>query len=485
MPNLLRVHRTSKFCVLGFRNEKHDTSLISRDTQLPENEAANIISPSKRLSVFLDIDEPYTRNMIQRAFSDRKEYFRTELGPGEGMEAVSLPGTCDFQWAEYERVDWTAVLAGKHGASSYCIRKGISRKAQLALYTHRHVCKFPDSVLKDAMPLTLILETWSVWEYDMAPNMDGLAGIVIGASDKSTNRRELLDQCLSEARRAMIKAEEEDIEDSEPIWILKPSTNNKGAGIQIVHLYEQLVDICWSEPDIREWVLQRYISAPLLLRRRKFHIRAYVVAVSALRVYLSHDCLALCSGTKYRKNDTGNLFAHITNTAYQDLDPNFSEEDCIYLWNEETIAPILVGDKTCTNINQAREMVLHVIKQMEAITGELFRAYQTEFGVFSPIDGCFEQYGLDFIVDSQWRVSLLEVNPGPDFKQTGDRLGRVIQNLMRDTIDAALLPPLPESKESMLPRATPKSYGKLKLVYEHQVRGSARKSNAKISMTLT
>ena len=40
---------------------------------------------------------------------------------------------------------------------------------------------------------------------------------------------------------------------SPPIWILKPSTINKGAGIQIVHCYEQVVDICWSESDIREW----------------------------------------------------------------------------------------------------------------------------------------------------------------------------------------------------------------------------------------
>eukprot|EP01034_Spumella_vulgaris_P045608 gene45608-56821_t len=35
---------------------------------------------------------------------------------------------------------------------------------------------------------------------------------------------------------------------------------------------------------------------------------------------------------------------------------------------------------------------------------------------------CYELYGLDFMVDNNMAVSLLEVNPGPDFKQTGDRL---------------------------------------------------------------
>jgi hypothetical protein len=49
------------------------------------------------------------------------------------------------------------VLAGKHGASSYCVRKGLSRKAQLAHFTRLYVCKNPDSLLKDAIPKTVIL----------------------------------------------------------------------------------------------------------------------------------------------------------------------------------------------------------------------------------------------------------------------------------------------------------------------------------------
>jgi len=66
-----------------------------------------------------------------------------------------------------------------------------------------------------------------------------------------------------------------------------------------------------------------------------------------------------------------------------------------------------------------------VLNDMGDIVAELFRAYETEFGVFSPIDGCFEHYGLDFVIDvscDRWETKLLEVNPGPDFKQTGQRL---------------------------------------------------------------
>ena len=49
------------------------------------------------------------------------------------------------------------------------------------------------------------------------------------------------------------------------------------------------------------------------------------------------------------------------------------------------------------------------------------------------MDGCFELYGLDFMVGEDGSVSLLEVNPGPDFKQTGGRLKRVIEELWEQT----------------------------------------------------
>ena len=233
-------------------------------------------------------------------------------------------------------------------------------------------------------------------------------------------------------------------------------------------------------------VLQNYITPPLLLKQRKFHIRAYALAVGALHVYLNVDCLALCSGTRYSVNDTENLFAHITNTAFQDLDPNFSEEDCIYLWSPSIISPILVGDKTCKTLEEAQEKVEHTIEQMKAITGELFRAYESEFGVFSPIEGCFEHYGLDFVVDQNWTVYLLEVNPGPDFKQTRDRLGCVIEHLMVDTAKAALLPlvvRLQTDKQDTDDTQIKSRIGRLELVCTQQTRGS--RSGGKPSMVVT
>jgi tubulin---tyrosine ligase len=470
----LRLHRTLRFEVIGTEDEKQDAIVVSKK---PIQERFQRPPSDKNLSIFLDINELYTRQVISNALRMRVPQATIIYGPGEGDDEIPLPPNCDFQWSEYERIDWSAVLAGKHGASSYCVRKGLSRKAQLAHFTRLHVCKNPDSLLKDAIPKTVILDTWPVWEDESTAGAGGLDDILVGAPSRANgiNRRKLLDKCLQEAKLVMSEAEhryEKDLttdpKANAPVWILKPSTVNKGAGIEIVHLYEQLVDICWNESEIREWVLQRYIDPPLLLGKRKFHIRAYVLAVSALRVYFFRDCLALCCGRRYRRFDTSNKFAHLTNTAFQDLDPDFVEDDCVRLWDDADAAQILVQDGTCHSLNDAKEKVNEVVNQMERITGELFRAYKNEFGVFAPIEGCFEHYGFDFMVGRDWRVSLLEVNPGPDFKQTGSRLSRVIETLMCDTIDAALL-------DDNNPNV-----GRLALVYDTKMRGQAG-----ISMKLT
>jgi hypothetical protein len=228
------------------------------------------------LVIFLDIDEPYTRKLILNAFQhpSRASYFQITLGPGKGWDAVPLPSHCQFQWAEYERIDWhNGVLLGRHAASSYFIRKGLSRKAQLAHFTHRHVCKYPNSILRDAIPQTVILDTWSVWDDDASSMMtheSGLADVVVNLgstsriSDCSKNQRARLEKCLSQAREVMSAAENEyhlcgsDDETSAPVWILKGSTTNKGAGIYIVHLFEQVLDHCWTESTIREWFVKSF-----------------------------------------------------------------------------------------------------------------------------------------------------------------------------------------------------------------------------------
>jgi len=78
--------------------------------------------------------------------------------------------------------------------------------------------------------------------------------------------------------------------------------------------------------DLREWVIQEYIDNPLQLeayKKRKFHLRVYVLAVGDLKVYVYEDILALFCMDSYTTGCTGlatnskEMKSHITNTCFQ------------------------------------------------------------------------------------------------------------------------------------------------------------------------
>lgn len=62
-------------------------------------------------------------------------------------------------------------------------------------------------------------------------------------------------------------------------WIIKPSITNQAAGIAVIDSCAGLRACLEAAPDLREWVAQRYVERPLLIRGRKFHLRAYVLCV--------------------------------------------------------------------------------------------------------------------------------------------------------------------------------------------------------------
>lgn len=56
------------------------------------------------------------------------------------------------------------------------------------------------------------------------------------------------------------------------------------------------------------------------------------------------------------------------------------------------------------------------------------------------LPNAFEVFGVDFVLDADKNVSILEVNAYPDFKQTGDSLGGIIQRLFNGVVKVAVLP---------------------------------------------
>lgn len=240
---------------------------------------------SKR--VVVSITSEYTRDIVYAAVARRP--WCTVVDPGAAqIESAVVPKV--YQLCEFELIDWAQVINGKQCASSYVVRKGLSRKAQLALQTRKYISKHPTCALKDAIPLTVTIETWDAFEDEVRVNfgMGGMATFDAPGLMSQTSLVQKLTWMLDDVRDTMTCPERADW-----LWILKPSVINKGADIAVISSWDHLLRKLEDVPDIREWVLQKYIANPLTIEGYKFHIRVYVLCVGALQVYVHEDMLLL------------------------------------------------------------------------------------------------------------------------------------------------------------------------------------------------
>jgi hypothetical protein len=91
------------------------------------------------------------------------------------LKTLGVKSLFCIQVSDFENINWDVVLQRSvsedkssarvlHGASSYLVRKGLSRKAQLSLQLRKYICKNPSSILSNSVPFTVIIETWNAFE---------------------------------------------------------------------------------------------------------------------------------------------------------------------------------------------------------------------------------------------------------------------------------------------------------------------------------
>lgn len=336
-----------------------------------------------------------------------------------------------FHYGEYEDLDIDLIQShpSQYFVPSYIYRKALIRKHFLSNTIHHYTVKNPKSILNIAFPPSFQLEV------DYA---------------------EFLDDALDESYELR-----EEIEQGDRTWILKPSMSDKGQGIRIFNTVDQLQEIFDSfeedEDDddedqngviisqLRHFVVQEYQNNPLLLNEynsRKFHLRTYVVCVGNLQTYVYENVLALFADKTFvnpltsDEDEIIDLAGHLTNTCLQ-----------------EGKDPLVVPFWSLKGM--AEKEKLNVFEHVKEITGELFKAASTVDKInFQPMDNAIEIFGVDFLVNDDFSVKLLEVNSYPDFKQTGSSLKQIIYDLFGSVV-SEIIPelfslPAPESEASLL-----------------------------------
>lgn len=444
-------------------------------------------------NAILAVDCPYAYRHFATAFSKRPWFSVVTKGPGSPIVDGTDEGS---QWIkdhnvvlqidEYERVDWDVVMkGGKAGDASFapvtnnfCIRKGLSRKANFAVQMQRHARRFPESAIAKALPETALIDTVPV--FHSRPHWLDLRSAL---SEALLDADEAIDQAAKQ------KSASNNYEGaSAPLWILKPSLGNKAAEIAIVSSIDEVTALLKANRDLGQWVLQRYIERPLLLNGgRKFHIRLYVLVNAAMEVFVFREALLLFAVNSYSIVDGGkDTNAHITNTCVNAEHSAFDETKFVKRFSDLPALMMMAEDKErkaasasaasalgCSFVDRAAALYSRIC----AVVADCFLALERETSVYMPLERAFELYGADFVLEEQEEeVSchlasstaidtiaipsprILEFNPTPDIKQTGKRLDFMIEGLVEGVMQKCIDTRFPgHSSSSSSSSASPSS----------------------------
>ncbi|KRX03061.1 hypothetical protein PPERSA_10142 [Pseudocohnilembus persalinus] len=203
------------------------------------------------------------------------------------------------------------------------------------------------------------------------------------------------------------------------IWIVKPGEiSNRGNGISVCDNINQILTILSkkekhaSTGKEKTYILQQYLDKPFLYNKRKFDIRCYMLITcvnSCLKAYWYSEGYIRTSGSEFDLSDVTDVFTHLTNDAIQ--------KDC------DNYAKFEEGNK-----EYSKDAVKATYLKLDP----------------NQRQNTFEIFGLDFMIDSEFKPWLIEINTNPDITTTCSALlARIVPNMVENALRIGLDPFFP------------------------------------------
>eukprot|EP01064_Diplonema_japonicum_P008249 TRINITY_DN15731_c0_g1_i1.p1 TRINITY_DN15731_c0_g1~~TRINITY_DN15731_c0_g1_i1.p1 ORF type:complete len:410 (+),score=40.72 TRINITY_DN15731_c0_g1_i1:46-1275(+) len=230
------------------------------------------------------------------------------------------------------------------------------------------------------------------------------------------------------------------------VWIFKQTKESMGMGITI---HDSSADQWWNSTAMvlvkrkvksgTRYVVQRYIQNPLLLEGRKCELRLYwaVVSLEPLIAVVYKVGQARINSMAYVNEDYSNPLKHLTNIFQQKKHPDYDRlsKSGALKWSLDQFEAYLTGE-----LKHSPEAVQHALSTMKQC---LLRVANSTSSLMTGDDeqkgfGRFELFGADFILDSNLKVYLTEVQQGPGLSINDPVKARVLRPAIQRLADLAL-----------------------------------------------
>ena len=190
----------------------------------------------------------------------------------------------------------------------------------------------------------------------------------------------------------------------------------------------------------------------LRLGAYKFHLRAHVLAVGDLDAWVHDDIVALCAAAPYRGASTADTRAHATNLCARKRREKKETAETKEAAREREAEAVATLEELCASVplptssdgstpTTPETFATRIRSAIREVASDLFLAARGRAGGalgFFPTAGCFELFGLDFLLDEKGDARLLEVNSDPSLAVFGERLKDTCARTIADILDVAL-----------------------------------------------
>jgi hypothetical protein len=223
-----------------------------------------------------------------------------------------------------------------------------------------------------------------------------------------------------------------DAEVGQRMWLVKPGDRgNRGCGIGV---YDTLEDVSKRiDAKAKVWVIQKYIEQPLLVHKRKFDMRAYALvrqeSSGEIRAFAYRDAYLRTTSVQYTTKNLDKMI-HLNNDAVQKNGEDYGKFESANKMSLEEFQKYLDTHHSKDGINVRQR----IMPQISGLMADAVRAAAPRLNPRG-IQGCFEVYGFDFMIDSNFRVWMIEVNANPCL----DLCSAYLSSLIPTMLDHALI----------------------------------------------
>ena len=168
------------------------------------------------------------------------------------------------------------------------------------------------------------------------------------------------------------------------IWIIKPRNDYGRNGVNIVRNYNDIYN--WIKKDnTQQWILQKYVQNPLLINKKKFHIRIYVII--------------------HKKNDHLKFYIYQKGFIYTSSDQ--------YNLKSNSLKSHLSGEDTPERVQvfHPKHPLYKIIwKQIKDLVIKCIVPISPYIQCPNSNNHCYKFLGLDILIDNNYNLYLAEIN---------------------------------------------------------------------------